>query len=429
MRPARTGGAPCARASSHYKGKAMKVSTTSVKITPQGTFYLDGYLNDIRQEPGTGVHDDPLAVLLLMEEGGARALFVGIDVCLLSLSRTREMRLQLRDLLDIPDELLVVSTVHSHSCPNGLRDGSLIKKETPGYADYVSGLVVQAASRLPQQLVEAEPEMLRTHIRGWYSNRNSKTKPFDDEAFVIRFRDASGRAVAAMQNFNCHSTVVGPQNTLITSDLQGAVRARLADWLGVVPYAFTGASGDLGNRQFRRGNDFAELARVSCGIAGELMQGEFEPVSMEGLSVREFTYRVDYNNGKYWPDYERQLAEAHAVLDDESSSADAKKLAATEVSKLGLKLRIDRVTFPIVMRVIQLGDVVFVTFPGELGSALGMRIKAMFPGKTCIVIGYANDAQGYFVPKEDWGLGYESFVTQLPPGGIETVLDAFEEQL
>ncbi len=408
----------------------MKVSTTSVKITPKGAFYLDGYLNDARQQPGEGVHDDPLAVLLLVEDaGGARALFVGVDVCLLSLSRTQGMRRQLCDLLDIPDELLVISTVHSHSCPNGLRDGSLIKKETPGYADYVSGLVVQAASTLPARLVEARPQLLRTHVRGWYSNRNSKDKPFDDEAFVLRFVDADGRAVAAMQNFNCHSTVVGPQNMFITSDLQGAVRARLADWLGVVPYAFTGASGDLGNRQFRRGNDFAELARVSCGIAAELMQGEFAPVSLEGLAVREFTYQVDYDNEQYWPSYERQLAQAREVLSSDTASADAKKLATTEVSKLGLKLGISRVAFPITMRIIQMGELVFVTFPGELGSTLGMRIKAMFPGKTCIVIGYANDAQGYFVPKDDWGLGYESFVTQLPPGGIETVLDAFEEQL
>ena len=134
----------------------MKVSTTSVTITPQGTFYLDGYLNDMRQNPGTGVHDDPLAVLLLMEESGERALFVGVDVCLLSLSRTRGMRRQLCELLGLKDELLVVSTVHSHSCPNGLRDGSLIDHETPGYADYVSGLVVQAASTLPQALVETE---------------------------------------------------------------------------------------------------------------------------------------------------------------------------------------------------------------------------------------------------------------------------------
>lgn len=407
----------------------MKVSTTTVQITPKGVFYLDGYLNDARQKPGLGVHDDPLAVLLLVEEGGERALFVGVDVCLLSLSRTVGLRRQLCELLGLRDELLVISTVHSHSCPNGLRDGSLIDNETPGYADYVSGLVVQAASTLPQALVEAEPEMLETHVDGWYSNRNSKDKPFDDEAFAIRFRDASGRTVAAMQNFSCHSTVVGPHNMLITSDLQGAVRARLADWLGVVPYAFTGASGDLGNRQFRRGNDFAELARVSCGIAGEIMKGEFGPVELGRPKVREFEYDVDYDNTAYWPNYERKLEEARSVLADEASSPDAKKLAVTEVSKLGLKLKVERVAFPIVMRVIEMGDVVFVTFPGELGSTLGMRIKSMFGEKTCIVVGYANDAQGYFVPEGDWGLGYESFVTQLPPGGIEKVLDAFEEWL
>lgn len=407
----------------------MKVSTTTVSITPPGVFYLDGYLNDLRQQPGQGVHDEPLAVLLLIEEAGRRALFVGVDVCLMSLSRIGGMRRQLCELLGLEDELLVTSTIHSHSCPNGLRDDSLIDHDTPGYADLVTGLVVQAASKLPDGLVEVTPQILATHVRGWYSNRNSIEKPFDDEAFVIRFVDAGGKAVAAMQNFNCHSTVVGPTNMLITSDLQGAVRAELAEWLGVVPYAFTGASGDLGNRQFRQGNDFAELKRVSCGIAAELMKGSFEPLHLDAPSAREFVYRVDYDNTQYFPSYRAQLAEAKAVLSDEGSSTDARKLAVTEVSKLSAKLDVERVTFPIAMRIIELGDIVFVTFPGELGSTLGMRIKGMFPGKTCIVIGYANDSQGYFVPEGDFGLGYESFVTKLPPGGIEKVLDAFEEQL
>lgn len=407
----------------------MLVSTTAVKITPPGVFYLDGYLSDARQLPGLGVHDDPLAVLLLLEEAGERALFVGVDACLMSLTRTRRMRELLSDLLGVRDELIVLSTVHSHSCPNGLRDDSLIAHETPGYAEYVTGLVVQAASTLPGRLVEAAPELLHTHVRGWYSNRNGKKKPFDDAAFILRWRAADGTVAGAMQNFNCHSTVVGPQNRLISSDLQGAVRAETAEWVGVTPYAFTGASGDLGNRQFRQGNDFAELRRVAAGIAGELMKGSFKPVSLSVPSVREFVYEASYDNTQYWPTYERQLAEARAVLADESASADTKKLAVTEVSKLSHKLTVERYDFPIAMRVIELGDVVFVTFPGELGSTLGLRIKGMFGDKTCLVIGYANDAQGYFVPEADFGLGYESFVTKLPQGGIEKVLDAFEEWL
>jgi hypothetical protein len=232
-----------------------------------------------------------------------------------------------------------------------------------------------------------------------------------------------------MQNFNCHSTVVGPQNRLITADLQGAVRLELTPWVGAVPYAFTGASGDLGNRQFRKGNDFAELKRVAVGIASEFMKCDFEPVEFSALVVREFVHRVDYDNRIYFPTYERELAEARETLADDNAPADAKKLAITEVSKLSAKLKQDHVAFPIIMRVLDFGPVVFVTFPGELGSMLGLRIKGMFSDKTCIVIGYANDSQGYFVPEDDFGLGYESFVTKLPPGGIEAVLDEFEEWL
>lgn len=407
----------------------MLVSSTTVTIAPPGVFYLDGYLSEVRQQPGLGVHDDPLAVLLLVEEEGARALFVGIDACLASLSRTAPMRARLSELLDIPDGLIVVSTTHSHSCPNGLRDGSLVSHETPGYAEYVTGLVTQAASTLPERLAETEAELLRTRIRGWYSNRSSVEKPFDDEGFVVRFRAADGSVAGAVQNFNCHSTVLGPQNRLISSDLQGAVRAELAEWIGAVPYAFTGASGDVGNRQYRRGSDFAELRRVANGVAGEFMKGSFSPVEVGTPKVREFSWEVDYDNTVYYADYERQLAEARSVLANPSASADAKKLATTEVAKLSEKLTVERVSFPLVMRVIEMGQLVFVTFPGELGSVLGLRIKAMFPQRTCMVVGYANDSQGYFVPAGDFGLGYESYVTKLPAGGIESILDAFEEWL
>ncbi len=407
----------------------MRVSSTKVGIAPSGVFYLDGYLNDVRQLPGTGIHDEPYAVLLLLEDGGERVLFVGIDVCQISLSRTRKMRSLLSSLLGIRDELIVISAIHSHSCPNGLRDGSSISHDTPGYEELVTGLVVQAASRLPGMLAEAKPELLSTRIRGWYSNRNDKSKPFDDQAFIVRFVADDGSVVGAMQNFNCHSTVVGPFNRLITADLQGSVRALLAPWVGITPYAFTGASGDVGNRQFRKGDGFAELQRTAVGISAEFMKGSFEPVELGTPTVREFTHDVDYDNRQYFPRYQELLEKARQTLADDSSTATEKKLARTEVRRLSEKLEIDRVKFPIVMRVIDFGGIVFVTFPGELGSALGMRIKSMFRSRRCIIIGYANDAQGYFVPGEDFGLGYESFVTKLPRGGIESVLDEFEEWL
>ena len=407
----------------------MKAATLRVCITPSGTFYMDGYASDERRLPALGVHDDAYSVLVLLEHGGVRTLFVSIDACNISLSRTARMRSLLCEVLDLEDERLVISTIHSHSCPTGLREGTITGKESYGWPEMVCGLVVQAATGLVDRLVEVRAELMETRVRGWYSTRNSKDKPFDDEAFVVRFVGEDGSTVAGMLNFNCHATVVGPKNRYLTTDVQGGVRAHIADWLGVTPYAFTGASGDLGNRQFRQGNDFAELARVSCGIAGELMKGSFEPIELSAPSVRVFRKDIDYDNTVHFDRYRQQIAEAQAVLDDSSASFDAKKLARTEVMRLGERLELDRIAFPMEMRIYDFSQLVIVTFPGELGSVLGMRIKSMFPGKRVFVIGYANDGQGYFVPAGDFGLGYESFVTKLPAGGIESVLDEFEDQL
>lgn len=407
----------------------MRASTACVRTTPQGTFYMDGYGSPERQHPAVGVHDDPYCVLLMLEDNGAEILFCSLDVCNADAEHTAPLRALLSEATGVAQDRIVISTIHSHSCPTGFRGNGLVKGESTGYCEMVTGLAAQTATGLRDALVEVTPEILRTTIRGWYSNRNSAEKPFDDEAFVIRFVGADGKNVAAMANFNCHATVVGPKNMYLTTDVQGGVRAELAKWLGVMPYEFTGASGDLGNRQFRRGNDFAELARVINGIAGVIMDGTFEPVELAGPQLREWVYKVDYDNTQYYDHYQEQLDKSQAVLDNPDSSFDDKKLAATQVKRLAQKLETPHVNFDILMRIYDMGSVVFVTFPGELGSTLGMRIKGMFKDKVAIVIGYANGAEGYFVPAGDFGLGYESYVTKLPQGGIEKVLDAFEEQL
>lgn len=407
----------------------MRASTSCVRITPTGEFFMDGYGSEERKLPALGIHDDAYSVLLLLEFDAARLLFVSLDVCNITRNRTERMRALLSEVLQVPDENIVVSTIHSHSCPTGLRDGSIHGKESYGWPELVTGLVVQAATELAGELEDVTPELLKTHVRGWYSNRNSKDKPFDDEAYVLRFLGTDGSTVAAMANFNCHATVVGPKNRHLTTDVQGGVREELAKWLGVVPYEFTGASGDLGNRQFRQGNDFAELARVSCGIASEIMRGSFETVKLSEPTTKVFCEHIDYDNTVYFERYRTQIAEAQATLVNPKASFDEKKLAKTIVLRLGQRLEIDRIAFPIEMRTYDLGGLIIVTFPGELGSMLGMRIKRMFEGRPTVVIGYANDGQGYFVPTGDFGLGYESYVTKLPEGGIEKVLDSYEEQL
>lgn len=404
----------------------MRVASTTVDITPRGTFWMEGYIHPIRKEPALGVHDTPIAVLLLVEQGGSEVLFVSLDVCIVTADETAAMRSGLAACLGIDEERIVISSIHSHSCANGFEGASSMGiTTTPGYVQLVTGLVIEGATSLRSRMADAEPELLATHVRGWYSNRNDAERPFDDEVYALRFRTVDGAIVGAMLNFNCHATVVGPTNRLLTSDVIGGVRSELAEWVGAVPYTFTGASGDLGNRQFRQGNDFAELRRVSNGIAGEIMKASFERVELEAPKVWHFTHHVCYENERFYPEYQQQL---DAVLDVLAGNPtfDEKKLADTEKEMLEQQLRRGHMEFDIAMTVIDFGALAFVTFPGELASDLGAYIKASFGGRRVVVIGYANDYQGYFVPEADFGgTSYESYVTQMPCGWIEDALAEF----
>ena len=52
------------------------------------------------------------------------------------------------------------------------------------------------------------------------------------------------------------------------------------------PYTFTGASGDISNRQYRQGNDFAELDRVGSGIAEILRNmGTYEKLGLHHVQT------------------------------------------------------------------------------------------------------------------------------------------------
>ena len=410
----------------------MKAASIAVDITPQGRFWMEGYLHPYRQEPSYEVHDMPLGTMLLVEIDGAEMLFVSLDVCIVDAAATMPLREGLTECVGIAPERIVINSIHSHSCVNGFEGASNMGlPTTPGYVQMVTGLLIQQAQELRDEMRAVTSELLVTPVRGWYSNRNDADLPFDDEAVVLRFVDGNGAVAGAMLNFNCHATVVGPTNKALTTDVQGSVRNELIDWIGCVPYIFTGASGDLGNRQFRQGNDFAELTRVSCGIASEIMKGAFEPVELAAPAVRSFAHRVHYNNEQFHEGYRAQLAQVERVLAN-NPTFDEKKLADTEKEMLEQQLQRHEMDFTVRMETIDFGAVVLVTFPGELASELGAYVKESFAGtgKHPIIIGYANDYQGYFVAAHTYGgTSYESYVTQMPKGWTEEMLAEYRMSL
>lgn len=110
----------------------------------------------------------------------------------------------------------------------------------------------------------------RGMVDGYYGSRIYYGQRADNEVLLVECRNAKGQMVAAICNWATHSTVLHPENTLLTGDFAGTVCREIHALRGYYPAMVVGAAGDCSNRAQRKGTDFAELERISKGAAAEI---------------------------------------------------------------------------------------------------------------------------------------------------------------
>lgn len=407
----------------------MKVATIAKKITPENKFYMVGYLSKERELPALGLHDDPLCVGILLEIKEKKILLISLDVCIIEKEKADLIKDELEKVIDIDRNDIVISTIHTHSASSGLGGADMATQDNPEYLELVIEKVLECAKELQSTLQDATAEVGKTDIRGYYSNRNDINKPFDDEGLIIRFKNEDHKVIAAICNFNCHSTVVGPQNRYGTSDLIGEVRKNLTGFLGVTPYSVPGACADVSNRKYRQGNDFAELERVGKGVADALKKiDNYQKINLDQFNLKIFNYSVHYDNRKYFDNYKNELDKTNRQLATDLS-VDGQKLLIAQRKMLNQKLETDAVDFKVTCKIFELGDLEVITYPGELASRFGIKLKAKSKKNTTMVITCADDYTGYFIEAEDFGKSYEAIATRVPKGVAEKIVGELEGKL
>lgn len=404
----------------------MRISSGYVDITPQNEFYLVGYFNETRNFPAAGVHDTPYCVGLLLEEGAVRILFLSLDVCVVTDSRTAPIKALIEERVGIPAENIVINAIHSHSCSNGLDDSDISNHENEVYYHLVKEKCAELAESLKVHLVHAAAEIGSCLIEGFYGNRNDPGEQVDLNAWRIRFKDDSGKLIGQILNLNCHSTVLGNQNMELSTDLLGNVRQRLFEQDGIMPYVINGASADISNRNFRKGNDYAELARVTAGAASGLLAiRDYRPLSFKNLSIRQETYTIQYDNTVNFPELRAMKEKIEQELTAELTT-DAYKLKQAELLMVEIKLGYSEIRRDVRCQIITAEDLVLVTFPGELANRFSVQLKDACKKKYFLMICYANDYLGYFMNQEMYGKCYECTATYIPRGETEKMIKKLE---
>lgn len=410
----------------------MRVATRAANITPHCDVHLCGYVGEERKQFAKGVHDDPLAVSLFLEIGETKLLLISIDVITLSKSKADLIKAKICDLLKINQENIIMNAIHSHSLANGFCDE--IPFGTPDNLPYfqeVSDKIIASLQGIEADLKEANIQIGTTKVHGYYSKRTDASLPFEDHATIVKFvAKDDNEVIAAMVNFNCHATVLGPKNMMLSADIIGEVRKLMSEQLHVVPYTFTGASGDISNRQFRQGNDFAELERVGTGISDILKAiDHYEDITFSDMEMIPYDYHISYDNTQYFMKYQKEIDEADKILAKDDLPLDEWKLRTSEKVILESKMAMNNVDFHVSGKVIKFKDLTIITFPGELASKFGLQLRALCKTKYFLLIGYADDYQGYFIEAEEYGKTYETKASNTPIGESEKIVSKIGELL
>lgn len=402
----------------------LKVSSIQSDITPQGKYFpCPIHRGKLAEE----IKDHCYATSIILQIKDKKLIWVTLDLGGLNKEFSDHLKSLLSEQYQIPQENINLGFTHTHSAPP-IHQMMASMKADESYKDYVKEKVLDCVSRAFEHgLKECKAYVSTYTIDGYYSNRIGKEFPSDQNFSLLQFKDTQGKVLAAAYAYACHSTVVGPSNRYVTADLAGAISRGLQEKLGVYPLCMLGAAGDMSNRLYRQGHDYAELLRVQAGIMAQLnIKVKETELSLDELVVEKYRYHDVFHVSH--EDRQKQIKEIQHKIDT-APNEDLKRvftsalLFATNAS--------DQTDFDFDCEgtIIRMNDIMIVTMPAELFNQFGTELKNAMPCLCPIFWGYSNYSVGYLYNQESQGTSFESAATTIPAGTTEKIIAQIKAQL
>jgi neutral ceramidase len=382
-------------------------------VTPRGNMWLDGM---IRSRASAGVHDAIFARALVLgngQEHGDACALVSVDVCVLDAETTREMRAAAEARSGIPAQRIVIAATHTHSAPAAMgifnpREEGFVRDLSAAVAECVA----EAASRMRPALAGSASgaEETISHYRRLMARDGHVVmnwEPFapedivgplgeaDAEVGVVKVVDAAAphAVIALLFNHAGHPNILSGDNYSISGDYPGMAAGVLEERFGGTALFFNGAEGSVDIDGLRH-RDWDGRERAGRALAASVA------AAAESATVRDTRLRCG-SVGYELPGRritEAEWAWAGTVL---ARTGGAVAAVADGVGDDYKAVHFQRLHdrgpagMPVEQVCIALGDCALITFPGELYTEIGKRVKAASPfARTCI-LGLANGYVGY----------------------------------
>jgi len=417
---------------------AVMVGLGETIITPPVGVPMAGYA---RTGVSTGIHDD-LHARSLVIEGADKTPLVMMTLSIINLDRkvTDRIREKINAETGIPASNILISCTHTHSGPDPWGSGEA----------YINLVVDQAAKSAIDAWRKRVPGRVGTGAAVVLElGRNDRRLEYgglhpDPEVGLIKVEDARGRLLGVAYNYGCHPSTLSLHNLEITEDWPHYATQHIKKALGEDVWAayFQSSQGDVkvgytaelsavGAEMPIRNFWYAEVkgkqmaAAVAAALPGIATSARPDIRVASGftdLPLRD-TYPMTAKAAEAWSAAAQKSLKAAEAKGDEIGKRVLDKYKV-DVFLSGLAVDcarwVESHPNPAPVRAQQfaarIGDGVFVTFPCEVFSEIGLKVKQGSPLDKTFVFGVAGGLGGYIPTAAEYKEGgYTVTMTRFSP--------------
>jgi len=457
----------------------IKVGVAETIITPPNPIGVRMAVYDRGTNTSTGVHDDLFARSLVVEAAdGTSSAMITVAVVNMSELVMDQIRSGVNKETGIPFKNVLVSSTHTHSGPVMSND----------YIKFFISRTVQSAVNAWNGRVYGKIGAGSTEVFGMAMNDRRMEHggvPPDPEAAVVKVENAQGKLLGVFFNYGCHPSALDLHNLKFTEDwpyfsIKG-IKEKLPK--GIIVGYFQSAQGDAkvgyqaelsavgafmqGIRSFefaeKKGLVLSEAVlkvlpeiKTSADLDVKVSYDKFQiPVRTSFPYTHEEALRWQEQAKKtldekeklviYYPrDLEgvERLKEAARELVAKGSigktigprTLDKYKVdywlatQAVTQSKRIEELPANPAPYLMPMQAIRIGTTVFVTFPAEVFTEIGLSVKQKSPYANTFILGVAGGFNGYIATAAEYiEGGYAVNGSPYAPQAEQAIIDASME--
>ncbi|MCL5105612.1 MAG: neutral/alkaline non-lysosomal ceramidase N-terminal domain-containing protein [Armatimonadetes bacterium] len=397
----------------------MIAGAAKADITPAGSVWMEGM---IRSHKSTGVHDHLHARALYASSDDKPEwafAIVSVDLCVLSEAYALSVREAASAKTGVPVGNIVIAATHTHSGPATLGLFNPVEEE------YLLELRKRLVAVIEEAVGNARPALVGcnsgqedsiSHYRRLLSDDGGiimNWEPYekdrivgplgepDPEVGVTVFveRERPEKTIALLFNHAGHPNVMSGENYMISADYPGVAAKLIEDEIGGTALFINGAQGsvDIDGLNHR---EWAGVTRAGTALADAVSRVFHKLEFSDSIEIRSANVRYSLPARRIttselaWADdiLNKTRGAVQAVEDgvgDDYLACLYKELHNCEESEIHIE-----------QTCLAVGDTAFVTFPGELFTEIGQRIKNAGLFRRTYIIGLANGYAGYVPTRE-----------------------------